>query len=84
MNLVDWCVSAAELESSLEKVIDDILSGPGLAFGRFKALIRGEPCELQAHLERERAAFCAATKSEDFREGVTAFLERRAAKFAGR
>lgn len=84
MNLVDWCVSAAELESRLEKITDDILSGPGLAFGHFKALIRGEPRELQAHLERERAAFCAATKSEDFREGVTAFLERRAAKFAGR
>ncbi|MBB1606271.1 hypothetical protein A9972_23215 [Pseudomonas sp. UME83] len=84
MSLLDWCVPSHELESSLERVSREILSGPSLAYGRYKALIRGEPGELQAHLERERAAFCAATKTDDFREGVTAFLMRRNARFLGR
>lgn len=45
----------------------------------------GFPRELfLAHLERERAAFCAATRSADFREGVSAFLQRRVPVFSGR
>lgn len=84
MKLLDWCVPAHELGNRLESISGAILSGPSLAYGRFKALIRGEPSELQAHLERERAAFCAATKTADFREGVTAFLTRRNAEFLGR
>lgn len=83
INLLDWCVPAQKLESSLRDISNEILLGPSLAYGRFKALIRGEPSELQAHLERERAAFCSATKSADFREGVTAFLARRNAEFSG-
>lgn len=83
MHLVDWCVPAAELEHSLHQTCEQILAGPSLAYGRFKSLIRDEPAQLLAHLERERAAFCAATKTADFREGVTAFLTRRTAHFSG-
>lgn len=83
MHLVDWCVPVAELDHTLQQTCEQIVSGPSLAYGRFKSLIRGEPADLLAHLERERAAFCTATKTADFREGVTAFLSRRTAHFSG-
>lgn len=84
LGMLDWCVAPADLEDTLASVCHEILSGPGLAFGRYKALIRGDADELLAHLERERAAFCAATRSADFREGVSAFLQRRVPVFSGR
>src|SRR5207253_5462223 len=83
MRLIDWCVPAPDIEERLSRLIETIVTGPGLAFGSFKSLIRDEPQALLAHLERERVAFCAATKSQDFREGVSAFLQRRAAGFIG-
>ncbi|AZC18538.1 MULTISPECIES: enoyl-CoA hydratase/isomerase family protein [Pseudomonas] len=83
MNLLNWCVPAHELQERLESLSAEILSGPSHAYGRYKELIRSAPAELQAHLERERIAFCAATKTKDFREGVTAFLTRRAPVFLG-
>jgi len=83
MSQLDWCVPAHELETSLKSMSGEILSGPSLAYVRFKALIRSEPIELQAHLEREACSVCAVTKTADFREGLTAFLNRRNAEFSG-
>lgn len=83
LGMLDWCVPVADLEEQLRSVRREILSGPSLAFGEYKALVRGPADELLAHLERERSAFCNATKSSDFREGVSAFLERRRPKFIG-
>jgi enoyl-CoA hydratase/carnithine racemase len=39
---------------------------------------------LAAGLEAERAEFVALFSSEDAREGITAFLEKRPAKWTGR
>ncbi len=39
---------------------------------------------LAEHLEAERVAFVAATETEDFREGVAAFLAKRSPIFRGR
>ena len=39
---------------------------------------------LEDQLEREAQVQAAATQTEDFREGVTAFLEKRPPQFRGR
>ena len=39
--------------------------------------------QLAAHLEAERAAFLEMTRTEDFAEGVSAFLAKRSARFHG-
>lgn len=59
--------------------------GPTGAYAALKQALRGafaEPLEAQLAVEARLQGACGA--SEDFREGVAAFLEKRAAKFAGR
>jgi 2-(1,2-epoxy-1,2-dihydrophenyl)acetyl-CoA isomerase len=60
----------------------------GLAPGYLRAVkvLVAESLEnqLSAHLQRERMAIGASAATDDFREGVTAFFERRSAAFVGR
>lgn len=39
---------------------------------------------LAAHLEAEHQAFLEAAETEDFKEGVSAFVSKRAAAFTGK
>jgi 2-(1,2-epoxy-1,2-dihydrophenyl)acetyl-CoA isomerase len=69
---------AAELAASLAAM-------PTRAIGMTKRLFDAAPeNSLEEQLELEAQLQSAATKSEDFREGVTAFLEKRDPEFKGR
>src|SRR5665213_2978103 len=62
-----------------------LAQGPTFALGLTKTAIdasMGNTLDTQLALERDFQADAAA--SEDFREGVTAFLQKRPAKFAGK
>ena len=62
-----------------------LASGPTLAYAKIKDSIRGawdNSLEDQLSLEGRLQGVCG--KSRDFKEGVTAFLEKRPAKFEGR
>lgn len=83
--LVNRVVPAAELETETLRLAKRLAAGPTHAYAETKALVNHSfETPLAAQLESEAAAFerCAATR--DFAEGVTAFVEKRKAKFEGR
>lgn len=74
-----------EYENLLNGITKKVARGPTRAFGAFRRLTdRANGDQLAAHLEAERAAFLEMTRTEDFAEGVSAFLAKRPARFRGR
>jgi 2-(1,2-epoxy-1,2-dihydrophenyl)acetyl-CoA isomerase len=85
LNLVNWVVPTAELEAETAKLAARLANGPGRALAETKALLNASfdnPLEAQLAMEAESFATCAGT--DDFAEGVTAFVEKRPAKFQGK
>jgi 2-(1,2-epoxy-1,2-dihydrophenyl)acetyl-CoA isomerase len=83
--LVDFVVPAAELASTAEAIALKLAGGPTLAYGAIKRTMlsaRTEPLETQ--LENEAQALAELSASEDAREGISAFAERRKPVFKGR
>lgn len=60
-----------------------LAAGPTKSFASCRVLL-DTPRPLDEQLENERAAFVAAAGTEDFAEGVSAFLGRRKPEFKGR
>lgn len=61
-----------------------LAAGPGVAYRGVKAMLRasfGNDLDAQLALEARLQGACGQT--QDFREGVAAFLEKRAARFTG-
>ena len=84
MGLVNRVVPAAALETETARLAKRLAAGPTRAFAETKALVnRSFETPLAAQLDAEALAFerCAGTR--DFAEGVTAFVEKRKAKFDG-
>jgi enoyl-CoA hydratase len=80
--LVSAVYPADDFEAEVDKVVSGLLSGPAVAFGKTKDAINAATLsELEAALQRELAGQSVLLKSPDFREGATAFQERRTANF---
>jgi enoyl-CoA hydratase/carnithine racemase len=76
--LVDKGQALAEARTWAEKLVQ----GATGAMGRIKRLINQSVCpELASHLELERESFSDLLHAPEAREGIAAFLEKRAAKF---
>lgn len=82
--LVSFVVPQGGLDDAVAELAARVAKGPTRAFGHFRRLNDAATTEpLAGHLEAERAAFVACTETDDFREGVAAFLGKRAAGFRG-
>jgi 2-(1,2-epoxy-1,2-dihydrophenyl)acetyl-CoA isomerase len=82
---VHRAVPAAELEAAVADIVTKLASGPTVALGLSKWLLsQGEERALVDQLADEAFALELSSRSEDFREGLAAFKERRAPNFEGR
>lgn len=78
------CVADAEFETHWQTRAKALASGPTRAYRGVKTAMRASfdnDLSAQLALEARLQGECGA--SQDFREGVAAFLEKRAAKFRG-
>jgi len=83
--LVSEVVEADALTSRAAEVAAFYASLPTRGVGMTKRLFdHATTATLEEQLEHEAQLQAAATQTEDFREGVAAFLERRDPKFSGR
>jgi 2-(1,2-epoxy-1,2-dihydrophenyl)acetyl-CoA isomerase len=85
LGLVDELHPADQLQSTARKLATDLARGATGSLGRIKRLCDSAPqFDLHAHLERERLALLRCAQSADGREGVSAFIEKRAPQFLDR
>ena len=83
--LVSEVVDADRLPERAAELAATLAAMPTRAIGMTKRLFDSAPNNtLEEQLELEAQLQSAATSSEDFREGVTAFLEKRDPDFKGR
>ena len=85
LGLVNRVVPADALDAEAAALAARLAAGPTHAYGRTKGLLQatlGDAFDAQLRRETESFAACAAT--EDFAEGVRAFLEKRRAVFTGK
>lgn len=84
IGLVDMMVEDAELRATTMQVASAMALHSSLTLRLAKAAVRAaEEMPLNAGLALERELFITAFASEDKREGVAAFLEKRTPKFKG-
>ena len=83
--LVSEVVEADRLAERAAELAVSLAAMPTRAIGMTKRLFAAAPTNtLEEQLELEAQLQSAATQSEDFREGVAAFLEKREPEFKGR
>jgi 2-(1,2-epoxy-1,2-dihydrophenyl)acetyl-CoA isomerase len=84
LGLVNKVVSIDRLDAEVEILAGRLAKLPTAAIGRTKALLNAATDgPLGERLAAESSAFLEATRTDDFREGVTAFVEKRKPIFTG-
>jgi len=78
-------VPGRELDAAADAVVTRLASGPTVALGLAKWLMHaGSGLPLDQHLANEAFALELSSRTDDFREGMTAFRERRPPNFEGK
>jgi 2-(1,2-epoxy-1,2-dihydrophenyl)acetyl-CoA isomerase len=82
MGLVNRVVPMADLDAVTDAIVQGLVQAPVLAIRNTKRLVRDSLANsLSAHLDAEATSFGACAATADFAEGISAFLEKRPARF---
>lgn len=85
MGLVNRSVAKDELQSATDELVNRLLAGPTFCYGKSKMLINHSLFNsLSDQLEAESQSFRACAATDDFKEGVVAFVDKRKAEFQGK
>ena len=75
----------ADFNAAVDELATQVAKGPMLAFGRAKRVLHlGSLESLETQMEHESELIAMSGMTEDFQEGVTAFLGKRKASFRGK
>jgi 2-(1,2-epoxy-1,2-dihydrophenyl)acetyl-CoA isomerase len=78
-------VPLVDLDRAVGELVDQLASGPTIALGLTKWLLNaGAAADLDAQLANEAFALELSSRTDDFREGMAAFREKRPPRFEGR
>ncbi len=82
--MINRVVPGAQLDEETDKLAARLAQGPAIAYAHTKALLNASfHRTLPEQLQAEVKAFTDCTVTQDFAEGVTAFTEKRPARFTG-
>ncbi|MEM6535666.1 MAG: enoyl-CoA hydratase-related protein, partial [Pseudomonadota bacterium] len=82
--LINEVVPSDELMPRAMEIAHKLADGPTLALGQIRKLIwDAQQADLSTTLHNERIAQRIAGQTSDFKEGVSAFLEKRPTEFTG-
>ena len=85
MGMINFVVASDQLDAETEKLARRLASGPTHVYGNTKALFyRSLESEFESQLQAEAEYFSDCASRADFREGVTAFIEKRDPVFTGK
>ncbi|MCL6568937.1 MAG: enoyl-CoA hydratase/isomerase family protein, partial [Meiothermus silvanus] len=85
LGLVNRVVPAEQFTEEVGNLAAELAAGPTKTYGLIKrALRRSAGATLEEMLEYEALLQEVASRTEDHKEGVQAFYEKRAAKFGGK
>jgi 2-(1,2-epoxy-1,2-dihydrophenyl)acetyl-CoA isomerase len=83
--LVHRAVPAGRLDAEVAGIVERLASGPTVALGLTKWLLHAShDASLAGQLQNEALGLELSSRSEDFREGLAAFAEKRRPRFTGR
>ncbi len=85
LGLVNKVVPLDQLKSAVKELASEIMNKPPIAIELSKQLInKSTEIDLRVGLMNEAEAFGVLASTEDFREGVGAFLEKRKPHYKGK
>ncbi len=83
--VIHRAVPPVQLDGEVDALTERLASGPTVALGLTKwLLLTGQTETLDVQLHNEALGLELSSRSEDFREGLAAFKDKRTPKFGGR